>query len=251
MCFGGSYLQVFMKSQEKIYKYHTANLHSLEIALDNISIVARKAISEERDNEINSFCRLYSFLLGAWFETRLKKLLFEPNGFSESDRDKIKYIDNQYDKWIEVIELAFRKKYNVPSAKLSGTTLPFSTFARYKELNDIFSADIKSIIEIRNKLAHGQWIYPFNSTEDDIENGKYQLISNENLLSLQFKKKIIFYLCQIIHDLVVSKPTFERDFDKHYSNVVNTRNNLIHRNYTDYKNQLIHKRKKGIVKRKA
>ncbi len=46
---------------------------------------------------------------------------------------------------------------------------------------------LRILIEIRNKLAHGQWIYPFNNEGNTVDPDKFKLIDKENLQSLQFK----------------------------------------------------------------
>ena len=235
----------------KIYKYHVANLRSLEIAIKNTALSARKAISEESDPAIDSFVRLYAFLIGAWAENRLKKLLFEENGFSQAGRSRVLSQPTQIDQWKKAVEVSFRRHYGIPKAKLSENTLPFAAYTRFTTLNEIIDKDLRSIIEVRNKLAHGQWIYPLNNDGTGVEQHKYQLINNENLLSLQFKFELVSNLCDIIHDLVVSLPTFERDFDEHYQHITNTRNNLKNRKYEKYVQNLVEKRKRGIERRKA
>jgi hypothetical protein len=240
-----------MASDEKLYSFHVANIRSVEIALDNAALSARKAISEENTSATESFVRLYALLLGAWAENRLRKLLFENAGFSPHERTQVVVLATQLEQWLKVVEIAFRKHYQVPHAELSDATLPFSAFARYKSLMELLENDLKPIIEVRNRLAHGQWVYPLNGEGTDIEQKKYQLLNDENLPSLQYKKSLISSLSDIIHDLVVSLPTFERDFDKNYRRITNTRNNLKARSYEGYARLLIRKRRQGVEKRRA
>lgn len=132
MCFGGRNTQIIiMKSIDKLYRYHVENLRSLDLAMQHISRVSRESISNENEKSSRSFTRLFAFLLGAWFETRLKKLIHEPNSFTMVERKIITATSTQYDKWIITIEIAFRKKYNVPSAKLNRNSLPFSAFSHF------------------------------------------------------------------------------------------------------------------------
>lgn len=240
-----------MVSDDKLYKFHVANIRSVEIALDNATLSARKAISEENISATESFVRLYALLLGAWTENRLKKLLFENNGFSPAERSRVVALETQLEQWKKVVELAFRKHYQAPYAELSDSTLPFSAFARYRSLMELLENDLRPIIEVRNKLAHGQWVYPLNSEGTDVEQNKYQLLNNENLPSLQYKKSLISSLSDIVHDLVVSLPTFERDFDKNYKRITNTRSNLRIRSYDGYVRLLVRKRREGVSKRRA
>lgn len=233
----------------KLYKYHVANLRSIEITIKSTTLSARRAIAEENQQATDSFVRLCAFLLGAWAETRLNKLLFEPKGFQDVERQLILSQSTQLENWQKAIEVAFCKQYKVPSAKLTDNTLPFTAFARYSVISDILDTDLRSVIEIRNKLAHGQWIYPLNNDGTDVEANKFKQLKFENLPSLQCKLSLISSIADIIHDLIVSITTFERDFDSHYKQITTTRNNLKNRKYSEYANKLIEKRKRGIEKR--
>lgn len=239
------------KSNDQLYKYHVKNNRSVEIALKNTSTAARKAISEENHPATKSFVSLYALLLGAWAENRLKKLLYENHGLSEQDRNKIIAQPSQIEEWKKLIEVAFRKHYHIPTADLNENNLPFMATAQYNALSEILEKDLKNVIEIRNKLAHGQWIYPLNNNENDVEPEKYNTLNQENIAALQYKKSLITSLSDIIHDLVVSLPTFERDFNKNYKLISNTRKNLKNRSYEKYATSLVEKRKRGIETRKA
>jgi hypothetical protein len=238
------------KPDHKLYQYHVSNLRSIEIAIKNTALSARKAIAEQNLHAIKSFVRLFSFLIGAWAETRLSKLLFEKNGIAVDDRNTVLSQPTQLERWHKFVEIAFRRKYAVPAAPLSDSTLPHAAYARYTSLVNILNTDLRSIIEIRNKLAHGQWVYPLNNEENDVETEKYNNLRQENLLGLQFKKDLLSNLAFIIHDLIVSLPTFERDFDLHYKQIIATKINLQKRSYEKYSEMMIAKRQRGIEKRR-
>lgn len=238
-------------NQSPLYKYHVANLRSLEIAIGNTSISARKAISEENIPAVESFTRLYAFLLGAWAETRLHKLINENGAYNDQNKEIIFSQRTQLDQWHKTIEVSYREYFTVPRASLSLENIPHTAFHRLNTLTSILNEDLKSVIEVRNKLAHGQWVYPLNSSCTNVEADKYRLINNENLLSLQFKKSLITTLADIVHDLAVSLPTFERDFDNHFRRIVATRNNLRTRSYEKYRDSLVSKRRRGIETRRS
>ena len=82
-------------------------------------------------------------------------------------------------------------------------------------------------MRFETSFAHGQWVYPLNNVGTAVESDKYKLINKENLQSLQFKFDLIGHLADAIHDLVVSPETFERDFEKHFRKLLQTRTNLI------------------------
>jgi hypothetical protein len=115
--------------------------------------------------------------------------------------------------------------------------------ARRDALHDVLDKELRIIIEIRNKLAHGQWVYPLNSDATAVENDKYQAINKENFQSLQFKFSLIGHLADAIHDLVVSPVTFERDFEKHFQKLLQVRTNLARKNYSNYEKKLVERRR--------
>lgn len=237
-------------NQSKLYQFHVANLRSIQLALDNTALSSRRVIAEENTSAIESFTRLYAFLVGAWAETRLQKLINENGAFNETDKQKIISENTQLNQWVKAVELSFRSYYKLPNAKIDVITLPHTAFYRYNTVIKLIENDLKSVIEVRNKLAHGQWVYPFNSDCTNVEQEKFALINRENLLSLQYKRALISVIAEMVHDLVVSLPTFERDFDKHYKQIVNTKNNLNNRDYEKYKTILIAKRQRGISLRR-
>jgi hypothetical protein len=239
-----------MKSPKRIYKFHVANLQEIDYAMGRVASSLRTAISKGDGKTTSSFMRLYALLLGAWAEERLKKLIYEPNGFTKPERDIILVPSTRLEQWQKALELGFRRQYKVPKAHLSESSLSHSAHSRYTTLSTMLEDDLRSVIQLRNKLAHGQWVYPLNSDENDIAQEQMDALRNENLLSLQFKKTLLTSLAAAIHDLVVSRPTFERDFDDHFRAIVETRCNLQKRDYEQYVANMRQKYIRGQEKRR-
>ena len=238
-----------MLAPPTIYKFNVENLRSISTAIVQIKRSIHQAIATENQQLVSSFTCLFALSLGAWAETRLRKLLYEANGFSEQDRIIINEETNQFNKWKKSIELAIRSHYAIPTAPLTDINLTHSVFSRYSTLMSILETDLKPVIEIRNKLAHGQWVFPFTSSLELSTEHKTS-IERENTLSLQFKHSILVHLSQIIHDLVVSRPTFERDFDSNYRKLSGTKQNLENRPFDNYCTQLKTRYSRGKEKRK-
>jgi hypothetical protein len=240
-----------MKSPEKLYEFHVANVRAVDDALKRISLAARQAIAAEKIKTLNAFIRTYVLLLAAWAECRLRKLLYEPDAFMEAHRNLILSQSTELERWSRTIELAFRNHYEVPNADLSVETLPHSVYSQYETINELVNSDLSPVILLRNKLAHGQWAFPLNESGDDVAQKQHDALRTENLLSLQLKKKLLDSLAAIIHDLVVSKPTFERDFDSHFSHIINARINLRTRSYQKYAASLREKLQRGMDRKQA
>jgi hypothetical protein len=222
-----------------------ANLRELERALNQTARLAKAEIaSGDPQQSLRSLLRLYSFLLGAWAECRLRKLLHEQFGFTDAEREEVLASDVQLTQWQRTVEFAFRKHHKIPKAELNGRVLGVSHAARYEALQQVLAGELRIIIEIRNKLAHGQWVYPFNSEGTSVEAEKYRLINQENLLSLQLKYALLGHLADAVHDLVVSPATFARDFDVHFRKLDQVRVNLRVKKYSSYEGSLISSRRK-------
>ena len=240
------------KSPQKLHKYHIKNRQAIDGALKRVGLALRQAISRNDQKTIGSFVPVYALLLGAWAECRLLELLYEPNGFCESDRQIIcGKGKSQIDQWMAAVEIAFRKQYKRPKAKLRSGIFPHSAWSRFESLQEMLDNDLRHIIEIRNKLAHGQWAYPLNNAGTDIAQEQMNVLREENLLSLQYKKKLIALLSMAIHDLIVSKDTFERSFDDHYRKIEEVRRNLKKRQYQHYVDQQTAKYQRGRDKAKS
>jgi hypothetical protein len=234
------------RNPSKLYAHHVANLRELELALGHTARLARAAIaSRDPQRSLRSLLRLYALLVGAWAECRLQKLLHEEFGFSDGERTVVLAEQTQLDRWRLSVDLAFRKHHTVPKAPLNERALGVAHAARRGALHDVLENELRVIIEIRNKLAHGQWVYPLNNEGTAVEPDKYKLINRENLQSLQFKFALLSHLADAVHDLVVSPRTFERDFEEHFKKLFQVRKNLVNKNYAGYEAKLIESRRKA------
>lgn len=245
----GAWKSIIMKPPQKLYQFHVANLQEIDRAMERIARSIRLAVSQSDEITISSFIRLYALLLGAWAECRLQKMLYEPKGFNDLQRAGINSEKTQIQKWEKAVDFAFRQQYKIEKAPLSENVLLHSAFSRYTTILEMLRNDLGSIIELRNKLAHGQWVYPLNSDGNDIAQEQMNVLRVENLLSLQFKKSLIESLSSAIHDLVVSKLTFERDFDDHVRIIVETQRNLKNRDYKAWAQSMRQKYQRGKAKK--
>lgn len=229
----------------KLYKYHVENLRELERAITQTARLAKAEIGRgDPQNCLRSLLRLYSFLLGAWAECRLKKLLHEQRGFEQFEREEILSKQTQLEQWKATVDGAFRKHHKIRKASLDSRVLGVSHAARREALHGVLDGELRIIIEIRNKLAHGQWKYPLNSDCSQVETDKFAQIKKENLLSLQFKYSLLGHLAEAVHDLVVSPTTFRRDFDDHFKKLDQVRKNLAIKDYIHYEQYLVSSRKR-------
>lgn len=231
-----------------LYKAHVKNLRALEEGMSQIERDLNRAISEVNVSLSETLKKLYLFLTGAWAECRLKKLLYENPGFNGAHRSIIRAERSQADRWKKALEIGYRKRYSIPKAPLSESTLPGTAWFRFVAIRDIIADDLEPLIGLRNTLAHGQWARPLNSEETDIAGVLIAQMDQENALTIKFKITMISSMSDLIHDLVASS-SFERDFDRHYRHVTMARTNLQTRSYDSWTQRMIKKKLRGKAKR--
>jgi hypothetical protein len=218
-------------TDDDLYRFHVANVRSVERALCEIELLSKDAIKKSRSSLVASLLRAHILLLGAWTECRLKKLLYEKGRFLADERNLIGRADTQEKRWKLTIEAGFKRRYHLKT--LTVTSLKHTAYGQYQTLLKALDEDIRPVIESRNKLAHGQWEYPLNNEGNAIAQDAMARIKSETLLSCKFKRRMIDYLAALVHDLVVSS-SFERDFDDHYRNFLNARGDLQNRKYAEW-----------------
>ncbi len=89
-------------------------------------------------------------------------------------------------------------------------------------------------MQLRNKLAHGEWLYALDSAGSAVSSDLTKGLRTLNLLSLKHQERLVDRLADAITDLVVSRPTFERDFDGHFRAIEDARERIAAGGYGDW-----------------
>lgn len=241
-----------MRTPAQLYKFHSANLARVEDALDQVEIHLRCAVATQDRKSQKALLPLYSLMIGASAETQLMKILHEPKAFTELQKQAIINSRVHLDRWHKLLESAVRNHHGLNEAKaISDATIPATDYFYFRELNQLLDHQLKIVIELRNKMAHGQWEYPFTDNFQDVSSDKMRILRQENLLTLKFKRSILKYLLFIIRDVAVSRLAFHRDFDTQYARMKHAMRNLQTRDYEKYRDSLIRKKQRGRVKELA
>ena len=238
------------------YFSYVDNLKSIEYAIKDIFTLIKLKISKKEENSthFSSSIKLLVLQLGVWSEARLNKLLYEystqtqQNLLTDLEYNLINLNKQKIEQWKTVIELSFRKHYRIYiGEELSSLNLGEDKFKAYQKLIEIVEHDLRVIIEFRNRLAHGQWVCRVKINENSISRSRVSIfdkLDNENIISLEKKYQILQYLAKIIHDLMVSKNTFERDFDKYYKEITDRKIFLDKHIQREYQKRILKLQKK-------
>ena len=231
-----------------LYKQHCENLRELEQAIEIVERNLRQAISLNLLQQVFVYTKILSHLVNTWAEVRLMKLVYECGAFSDSEKMKIVGRKELEQKWVEALNKAFCKAFNVsaPSKINKQTTVPFTAKSQREALLSIIKNDLLDSCSIRNRIAHGQWVFAFNTELTAVNEELTKKLAGENILKLQFRHAMFKSLVQIIHDLAVSKATFQRDFDRNYKIIEEQRRNSQLTDYEIYKQKMIARKTKGL-----
>jgi len=194
-----------------------AHLQNLDTIRKSTRIIDRElnlAIRNKNDFKEQMYIRLLLFLWITWAECKLNSLLTVSPQLSDDDRKFIsKNAKSEIDRWILLLELFIRRRYldGDEQKTLDEMNLDSETFNRYSIVQKMIER-VGFYIEIRNRLAHGQWTIALNSNRT-AENPKItKSIWNITKTDIIVLKRHLIVLSAIMHDLILSKKGFENSF---------------------------------------
>jgi hypothetical protein len=239
-----------------MYLEHCKNLLEVENGIKRVELDLRRYISIEDSKNEYTYTKILSQLITCWTEVRILKLIYEDRAFTQAEIDLIiptrparpATLEN---KWKKALEIAISKAYRLDVTLDIETQLSGDILLQYQDITKLITEDLVPLIEIRNRIAHGQWKFAFTSSLRNISTDLTAKISAENIVSLQLKQSILTGLALLIHDLAVSPPTFQRDFQRNYNKIKSNKENLHKRSYSDYKRIMIEKYKRGQTKKNS
>lgn len=174
--------------------------------------------------------------VGLLAETLLRKLVADPAGFNVRERTLLAQERSQLSRWKRAVELAFRRHYAIPihlDIDPSATTLIVAR--QFSALEDLLEQDLAEVIEDRNKIAHGQWAWLLNSKESAVTRAAPQPL---NHLAIKTRSDLVREIAELIEDLIVSEPTFARDYQARFNRVQSLQAGLPGTDYLRFVQQL-------------
>lgn len=198
------------------YQKHAANLAEVRKFRVQIERIHKNAIRRGAQPEILALSRTQFLTIGIEAEAILRKIVADPTGFNDTERNVIWSTRSKVDQWLKVLELAFRRHYRVLLHRPLDSVLAPIPLIRYQQLSAVIDDDIRPIIEQRNKIAHGQWAWHLRSGKENEFSAGGPHNSTPDYLTLSHTSKMLEEIGQLVLALVVSRPTFEREFNNGY-----------------------------------
>jgi hypothetical protein len=205
-----------MNDQEifNLYVAQSENVRELWKAKESLVKDMNYCIRKGDSYQISIKTKFLALLYSAWSEAQFTQIVFTPNGFSYSE---IKHILRHKKKngigqaWKLMLENAMRK--------VGDTATRGDLNNRLRKLVSLSKDYISEPSELRNKIAHGEWINALNTTVTAINPSTSQILKQLDPVLVEKRFEVHRYLGYIVRDLVQSP---KAGFHKHYwTNIVN------------------------------
>ena len=156
--------------------------------------------------------KLYSLLYSALSEVQFSQIIHTPFGFEYSEIIKIQNERTLVDSWCLMLDIAIKK--------VGDWTTNDDLKQKRETLRDIISEYIQKPQELRNKIAHGQWLFALNSKNTKENEDTTKRINELDVVKISIWFEVHQYLCFIIRDLIQSpKKGFHNNYWKNLTNL--------------------------------
>lgn len=240
-----------MATQDELYRYHSDNYRAVAAGFEQALESLQRAVAAEDDRAVEAQSRVAAFLLSAKIEARFHKLSFEPP-VPDEFRARVNRREGRspslIEKWKRTVRGAFSLYYAT-----SGDFMSSDAPAEAREqcgLHLEALPHLESVIELRNKIAHGQWQHALNREGTEINPEKTKQLQEDNLLSLHLKDRVAQIVADAVNDLVVSKRTHDRDLKKHQRSLNDVLRELETRSYEKFAENIRSRERKARDRRR-
>jgi len=205
-------MEMRMKEWQKV---HSKNRAALSKAIVQMNRSLNESIRRKDKEQEYVQARCLFLLWVSWMEVSMDLILHSANKLTEAERKSIEACRREVDRWNLCLDLCFAKHYLTGKKRsLTKINLGPTAFYRFQELKAVLKDYIDPYIEIRNRLAHGQWMIAINS-EGSVKNQdlttRLMVLSKKELLLVKMMVKNFVNLANV---LTCSKNEFERKYDE-------------------------------------
>ncbi|QEN06252.1 hypothetical protein EW093_16670 [Thiospirochaeta perfilievii] len=188
-----------------LYKLQTKNVKYLKKVQKNFIKDNNIGLRKNDNFSVDFKTKMLSLLFSTLSEAQFTQILYTPNGLYYSEIEKISSINNIVLKWEELLEVSLTRVGD------------WTQNPDLEKKRNIIKSIIKDYIEkpqlLRNKIAHGQWIYALNKYNTREVRETSEEIKKLDVVTITKWFDIHQYLCFLMRDLVQSP---HKSFHQHY-----------------------------------
>jgi len=199
----------------ELAKAHAKNRKKIKQAITQLNRSLNQAIKENKVELQEANIRVIIILYSSFLEASLGYIVhFYGAQISVTNKNNTLSRSSELDKWNYLIDLLFRKRYlNGKSKSFNLINLGHTNFHRYEYIKNLLNNEIQTIIEIRNKLAHGQWAVAFTSDGDATNQDTTTRIWTLSKKDVLATKNIVTNYIRLVEKLIASDSSFKETFD--------------------------------------
>ena len=170
----------------------------------------------------NIYSKLVLILWVSLLEVEFNILITEQNIFTQTFILKNNISGkSEVGKWISLIDYFFKEQYfHKQDRELDIINLGDINYHRYETLSRLIKDDLRPFIELRNRLAHGQWSVAFNCTAVERNQKLTTLIWSLSKKEIMLLKSFVANVPILVRMLISSRNTFERDYDRYINRII-------------------------------
>lgn len=181
---------------KNIHVIQSRNVRHLKRVQKNMTMDINHYLIKNDSFQVSIKTKLFSLLFSALSEAQFTQILHTPFGFLHSEILKIQNQRSLVESWFLMLDIALQKVGDWKTNKDLET--------RRTTLKKIIGEYIEKPQELRNKIAHGQWVQALNSKNTNENPDTTLRISDLNVVKITIWFEVHQYLCFIIRDLIQS-----------------------------------------------
>ena len=181
---------------KNIHILQSRNVRHLKRVQKNLTMDINLYLTKNDQFQVGIKTKLYSLLYSALSEAQFTQILHTPFGFLHSEIIKIQNQRSLVESWHFMLDLAL--------AKVGDWNTNKDLASRRKFLKETIAEYIERPQEIRNKIAHGQWVHSLNSSNTKENIDTTNRISDLNVVAISIWFEVHQFLCFIVRDLIQS-----------------------------------------------
>lgn len=196
-----------------IFKSQVKNVRSLKSARQHVRRSINASLRSNDRPAVDHFTKIYALLFCAWAEANFSKVAHTPHGLTLNEIKQVQVAKSNgiVAAWQKCVELGLRH--------LDATRGSFQPEAR-EMLERTIEKHVLDPSQLRNKLAHGQWLVAFNRNNDSIQQEFTLRIERLDLVSVDCWIAGHEILAKLVENLVESpKKAFVRDWKQYVADL--------------------------------
>lgn len=180
-----------------VFSIQTENIRELEKAWEQGNRLVNESFRNKNQATEMIQTKLMALLFSAYTEAIFSKLIHTPYALEQQEITKLKskFKTNSYNGWVACLKLIVGK---IMTKDQAYKTQVISDVTRL--LNDY----IKEPSEVRNRMAHGQWVIALNAKNTQENDSITNKIRDLDIVVLTKYKKSFTLMSLIIEDLIES-----------------------------------------------